>query len=391
MDQDLLTLTHLGEDHKKYLNAVVPPVFMNSLHVFDTFEEQCSVDVRDEYSFNYARTSNPTTTILEKKIAALENGVKATAFSCGMGAATSAILTVAQSGDHIICMKNVYFPVISFLEEYCVKKFHMEVTYVSGTDLEETERAIRDNTSMMILESPSSFIFKVIDIAKTAAIAKRHGIITYIDNTYCTPLFCKPLDLGIDIVMHTMSKYIGGHSDITGGVLVSKDRELMERIQLLHREHFGSILGPMEAWLAIRGLRTMDVRVRQHQDTALKVAQYLEKNPKVERVYYTGLESHPQHEIIAKQMKGHTGLMSFMLKAELSKAVELIDHLKLFGKGCSWGGFESLAICPLYNASAEQLERMGLTEKERGLIRIHCGLEGAENLLEDLEQAFTYI
>ena len=221
------------------------------------------------------------------------------------------------------------------------------VTYVAGDDIRELENAIKMNTSLIILESPATFIFKVVDVAAIAGIAKKHGIKTYIDNTFCTPIFSKPLDLGIDIVMHSISKYIGGHSDINGGVLVSKDAELMDNVQLHYREYFASILGPMEAWLAIRGLRTLPLRVKQHQETAMAVAQYLENHPKVEKVYYTGLASHPQHEIIQKQMTGHTGLMSFLLKENASKAVEFIDHLKLFGKGCSWGGFESLALCPV--------------------------------------------
>ncbi|MRM88717.1 PLP-dependent transferase [Hungatella hathewayi] len=389
MNQDLLTVTHLGENPDKYMNAVVPPVFMNSLHVFDTYEKQSTVNLKED--FVYGRTANPTTTILEKKIAALEHGKKAVAFSSGMGAATAAVFSIAKTGDHIICMRNVYFPVKRLLDEYCVERLGMEVTYVAGDDIRELENAIKMNTSLIILESPATFIFKVVDVAAIAGIAKKHGIKTYIDNTFCTPIFSKPLDLGIDIVMHSISKYIGGHSDINGGVLVSKDAELMDNVQLHYREYFASILGPMEAWLAIRGLRTLPLRVKQHQETAMAVAQYLENHPKVEKVYYTGLASHPQHEIIQKQMTGHTGLMSFLLKENASKAVEFIDHLKLFGKGCSWGGFESLALCPVKNIASEDLQFMGLTEKERGLIRIHCGLEGTENLQEDLRQAFEAI
>ena len=281
MNQDLLTVTHLGENPDKYMNAVVPPVFMNSLHVFDTYEKQSTVNLKED--FVYGRTANPTTTILEKKIAALEHGKKAVAFSSGMGAATAAVFSIAKTGDHIICMRNVYFPVKRLLDEYCVERLGMEVTYVAGDDIRELENAIKMNTSLIILESPATFIFKVVDVAAIAGIAKKHGIKTYIDNTFCTPIFSKPLDLGIDIVMHSISKYIGGHSDINGGVLVSKDAELMDNVQLHYREYFASILGPMEAWLAIRGLRTLPLRVKQHQETAMAVAQYLENHPEVEK------------------------------------------------------------------------------------------------------------
>ena len=210
---------------------------------------------------------------------------------------------------------------------------------------------------------------------------------TYIDNSYCTPIFQKPLDLGVDLVMHTMSKYIGGHSDIIGGVLASKDEELMAKIQRQSRELFGGIIGPMEAWLVIRGLRTLDVRVRQHERTAMTVATWLEANPHVLLVRYPGLKSHPQAEIIARQQTGSTGLMSFVVDGTGQDALNLVNALKFFAKGCSWGGFESLAISPLYKASEKDLAIYDVPNP-RGMIRIHCGLEGAENLLEDLDQAF---
>ncbi len=388
MDSDLLALTHTGDEYDKYLNAVVPPVFLNSLHLFKTFEEYCNVNVFEEDQFIYGRDSNPTVHILERKVAQLENGVRGVAFSSGMAACSAAIMGICSSGSHIICMKDVYQPVKRLLNQVCVPRFQMEVTYVTGTDLEEIERAVRPSTALMILESPATFIFRVIDLSAVTAIAKKHGIKTYIDNTCLTPLFQKPLELGVDIVMHTISKYIGGHSDIIGGILVSKDEGLMRKIMSEMREWFGGILGPMEGWLAIRGLRTLQARLRQHQETAMEIAAYLEKHEKVKKVNYTGLSSHPQADIIKKQQKGHTSLMSFELDTTPEKAVTFINHLQLFGKGCSWGGFESLALCPLYKAGQEELDFLGV---DRGLIRLYCGLEGTENLLEDLEGAFRSI
>jgi len=226
----------------------------------------------------------------------------------------------------------------------------------------------------------------VVDLKAIADLAHKYGVRTYIDNTCMTPIFQNPLDLGIDIVMHTMSKYIGGHSDLIGGVLVSKDDELMKQIIQEMREWYGGILGPMEGWLAIRGLRTLHARLMQHQSTAMEVAEFLEKNDKVRKVYYTGLKSNPQREIIEKQQRGHTSLMSFVLDASVEQSINFINNLKLFGKGCSWGGFESLALMPLYKSSQEELDFRNV---DRQLIRIYCGLEGAENLLEDLEQAFN--
>ncbi|HHV08892.1 MAG TPA: PLP-dependent transferase [Clostridiales bacterium] len=385
MKEDLIALTHTGDEYGKYLNAVVPPVFLNSLHVFETFEEYSQVDIFEEDQFVYGRSSNPTIHILERKIAQLEHGARAAVFSSGMAACTAAIMGVCSSGSHIICMKDVYQPVKRFLNQVCIPRFKMQVTYVTGADLEEIEKAVRPDTALMILESPATFVFRVIDLEAVTAIAKKHGIKTYIDNTCLTPIYQKPLELGVDIVMHTMSKYIGGHSDIIGGVLVSKDEGLMRKIIGEMREWLGGVLGPMEGWLAIRGLRTLHARLEQHQRTAMEIAAYLEKQDKVRKVNYTGLESHPQRDIIKKQQSGHTSLMSFELDTSPEKAVEFINKLHYFGKGCSWGGFESLALCPLYKAGQEELDFLGVG---RGLIRLYCGLEGTENLLEDLDKAF---
>lgn len=390
MNEELLALTHLGDDYDKYLNAVVPPIFLNSLHVYKTYEEYASVDVSREGEYVYGRSSNPTAHIAERKIAALEHGERALVFSSGMAAATSAIMATCKAGSHIICLRDVYQPVKRFLNGVCIPTLNMTVTYLTGLDLNELENAIRPETSLIILESPATFVFTVIDLKAVATIAKKHGVKTYIDNTYCTPLFQKPLDMGIDIVMHTLSKYLGGHSDIIGGVLVSKDAALMEKILKETREWFGGVLGPMEAWLVIRGMRTLGARLEQHQKTAMAVAEFLEAHPKVKKVNYTGLRSHPQYELIEKQQTGHTGLMSFELNVAPELAIKFINALQLFGKGCSWGGFESLALCPLYKSTNEELEFLQLTES-RGLIRLHCGLEGTENLIADLKQAFELI
>lgn len=388
MNKDLMAIMHTGDEYEKYLHAVVPPIFLNSLHIYDTFEEYCNVDIFEEDNYIYGRDSNPTINILERKICELENGSRALAFSSGMAACTSAIISVCKEGSHIICMKDVYQPVKRFIHGILIPKFNMSVTFVSGNDLTEIEDAIHEKTDLIILESPATFVFKVVDIKAIVEIAKKKNVKTYIDNTCLTPIFQKPLDLGVDIVMHTISKYIGGHSDIIGGILVSKDEELMRNIMVQTREWFGGILGPMEGWLAIRGLRTLDARLRQHQSIAMDVATMLEKCTKVKKVNYTGLPSHPQAEIIRKQQKGHTSLMSVELDAEPDKAVEFINHLHLFGKGCSWGGFESLALCPLYKSSEDEINFL---QVDRGLIRLYCGLEGSENLLEDLEKALKQL
>lgn len=271
--------------------------------------------------------------------------------------------------------------------EFLSPKYDVAVTYVDGRTVKEFEDAIRPETKMIILESPTTLLFNVVDLEGVAKLAKEHGIKTYIDNTYSTPIFQKPLDMGIDIVMHTMTKYIGGHSDLVGGVLVSKDEEFMREI-MVQRDWFGGVLGPMEAWLAIRGLRTLDVRMQRHYETAMEVAKFLEKQPKIKRVFFTGLESHPQYELARKQQKGECGLMSLEIDGTLEETETFVNSLKLFEKGCSWGGFESLAIAYTYNWTEEQCAFLNVS---RNIVRIHCGLEGTENLIADLQQALDKI
>lgn len=385
-NQDLLAMIHVGEDPEKYMKSVTPPIFMNSLHVFDTVKDYFDVDIfKDE--FYYGRASNPTVAILEKKIAALEHGSRAVVFSAGMAACAAAILKICTAGSHVICIKESYGPVQHLLDEFLSPKYDVTVTYVDGRTVKEFEDAIRPETKMIILESPTTLLFNVVDLEGVAKLAKEHGIKTYIDNTYSTPIFQKPLDMGIDIVMHTMTKYIGGHSDLVGGVLVSKDEEFMREI-MVQRDWFGGVLGPMEAWLAIRGLRTLDVRMQRHYETAMEVAKFLEKQPKVKRVFFTGLESHPQYELARKQQKGECGLMSLEIDGTLEETEIFVNSLKLFEKGCSWGGFESLAIAYTYNWTEEQCAFLNVS---RNIVRIHCGLEGTENLIADLQQALDKI
>jgi cystathionine gamma-lyase len=389
MREDRLALTHVGEHQSDYLNAVTPPVFLNSLHIFEDMDGYLNNGKTGAYV--YGRVANPTVHILEEKVAALEQGCTAVAFASGMAATSAAILAVCKAGSHIICMRDVYGPVKGILNGYFIPKMNMTVSYWDGRDLGELEGLICDETDMILLESPATFVFCAVDIRGVAKIAKEHGIRTYIDNTYCTPIYQKPLTMGIDIVMHTMSKYIGGHSDIIGGILAVKDEELGNVLKGNIRAWFGGIIGPMEAWLAIRGLRTLNLRVERHQQTAMAVAEFLESHPKVTRVFYSGLASHPQAELIGTQQTGHTGLLSFIVKGTAEQAKNLVDSLKVFEIGCSWGGFESLALCPLYAASGEELDFLGLGEEGRSMIRIHCGLEGADVLIEDLKQAFERI
>ena len=376
---------HYGEEYDKYYNGIVPPIFMNSLNVFQEIDDYYNAKVYDKHTYVYGRVQNPTVRILEDKVAALEHGVAAYAFASGMAAATTAVLSVIKAGHHIVCIRNAYGPLKNFVEKYCAEHLGTTLTYVKGNEVSDFEEAITPNTSLVILESPSSGVFSLQDIEADCKIAHVRGAKVYIDNSFCTPIFSNPLDLGADIVMHTASKYMGGHSDLIGGMLAVRDQELANTI-VANRELFGGIIGPMEAWLILRGLRTLSVRVKAHEVAAMQIATYLENHSKVDKVYYTGLKSHPQYELVQKQQKGSTGLLSFEVKGSAEDAKKVVNCLKVFKIGVSWGGFESLACMPHLRCDEKTCQWLG---GRQNIIRLHCGLEGVDALIADLEQALA--
>lgn len=386
-NQDMMYLMHTADEPKKHMGAVVAPIFMNSLHVFDRIEDFEALNGYEYDKYLYTRDCNPTVAVLEQKIAALDHGKRATVFSSGMAAFSAAVMATCRAGSHIICMWDAYTTVKDALERVFIPTLGLEITYVFGEDMQEIEDAVRENTALMILESPASACFRAVDLRAIAEIAHRRGFKTYIDNTNASPVFQKPLDMGIDISMNSMSKYIGGHSDVCGGVLATNDDELNRKLVEDIREHTGGIMGPMEAWLAIRGLRTLEVRMKRIHETGLAVAEYLEKHPKVRKVYYSGLSSHPQAELLATQQTGHGGLMSFLLDTDDMDVIHaFVNRLKVFQRGGSWGGHESLVLLAFHGMPQEELEKMRADEK---LVRIYCGLEGSDNLIADLEQALV--
>jgi cystathionine beta-lyase/cystathionine gamma-synthase len=373
--------THLGDDYSRFMGAIVPPIYQNSLFVQPT---EANNILEQEYS--YTRINNPTTEIAEKKIAALEEGEDAKCFSSGMAAISSAIMHYISKDCHVICVKNVYGPTRDFLENY-LTKFGVETTFVNGEDVDEIERAIRNNTTLIYLESPSSLVFSMQDLEKVANLAKSYSIGTIIDNSYSTPLFQNPIKYGLDMVVHTASKYLGGHSDIVAGVLISR-KEIIESIAYKERALFGGIMDPHQSWLLIRGLRTLPVRVKQHQENAMKVANFLEGHPKVKHIFYPGLKSHPQYELGKKQMTGYTGLMSFVPEGSSEDINKFVDNLRYFQNGCSWGGFESLVVKLGVGRTREELEKMCIPD---GLVRIHVGLENVNTLIDDLNRGLSLI
>lgn len=367
---------HLGDDYDRYLGAIVPPIFQNSLFTRKT----------KSHGYSYSRVSNPTLEVAEQKLAALEEGERALLFSSGMSAITAAIMQHVVKDCHIVTLKSVYTPVRVFLETY-MNKFGVETTFVSGEDVRQFEEAIRPNTRIIYLETPLSNVFTLQDLAAIASLAKSKGIVTVVDNTWATPLYQNPLKLGIDIVVHSASKYLGGHSDIIGGVVIS-DSATIE--QMVHRERgmFGAVMDPHQAWLLTRGLRTLPLRMAKHQENAMKVAGFLKEHRDVEQVFYPGLPDHPQSELVQKQMSGCNALISFVPKGDKSNITRMSRAMTCFEVGPSWGGFESLMNFPGAGIDEETSVRTGIPQ---GLVRISVGLESVDTIIEDLERGLHAI
>lgn len=383
-------LTH--DSGKKYEGAIVPPIFQNSLFAFEDWNAaDAAFDDRQNH-FIYSRGKNPTVKLVEEKIAEFAGAEKAQLFPSGMAAISAAVLYFVRSGDHIIAVKNLYGPASNFLTNYLSTKFNIEVDFVNGDSVDDFSKAIKPNTRLIYLESPSTAVFSLQDIEGVAKLAQSKGIKTIIDNTWATPMFQKPLDMGVNLEIHSCSKYLGGHSDIVGGVILGKAKYI-DAIFAKEYEWLGAKTAPFEAWLLLRSLRTLNLRMERHQINAIKVAEFLENHVKISIVRYPGLKSFPQYELAQKQMSGYSGLMSFRLATEnLEKVKMFFNSLKLFHKGVSWGGFESLVYAPaisyIKELSPEQFKNMGIS---LGDIRISVGLENADDLIEDLENGLRCI
>lgn len=374
-------VTHVGDEYAEFMGAIVPPIFQNSLFLKPTPYN----GIPEDNEFVYTRVNNPTIDIAERKIAALECAEAAACFSSGMGAISAAIMHFVKKDCHIIAPHTIYGPTRTFITKYLAEKFGVTHTFVHGSDLEEIKAAICPETTLIYLESPSSLVLYMQDIEEIAKIAKEHGIGTAIDNTYATPLHQNPYTYGIDLVCHTASKYMGGHSDIVAGV-VAGSKEMIEQIAHEERELLGSCMDPHQAWLLIRGLRTMPVRVKAHGESGLKVAKWLEQQPCVKQVFYPGLDSHPQKELVDKYLKGGlNGLIGFVYDGTAEQAREFMYSLKMFQYGVSWGGFESLVAPGSVGLTDEEAAAIGMPAN---VIRIHVGLEDVDTLIADLAQAF---
>lgn len=377
--------THAGDDPVSFLGAAAPAIVETSTFLFESYEALEEAFARPETHCLYTRGNNPTVLVAEEKIAALEGAEACRLFASGMAAISSAILSSVKAGDHIVSIKTVYGPAYNFMANY-LPRFGVETSFIDGTDVAEFEAAIRPNTRLFYLESPSSFVYKLQDLRAVAVLARQHGITTVIDNSYATMLVQRPLDMGIDLSVYSVTKHLNGHSDVVAGAVVGS-RELVRRITSQEHQLLGGIIGPFEAWLVARGLRTLPARMRQHQASATQVVEYLLKHPRVKQVYYPTHPSHPQYELACRQMKGGGSLLSFELDTrDLAAIKRFTNSVHYFGLGVSWGGHESLAFLPLIAQSREVPPEKW---QSPGLVRLHVGLEDPQDLIQDLEQALA--
>jgi len=377
-------LNHLGENREEYYGAVAPPIFQTSNFAFKSVGEMREKLTKELENPFYTRGYNPTVATLRKKLAALEGAEDALVFSSGSAAVAAAVMSVVKAGDHVVCVKKPYSWTSNLISKY-LAKYAVTHTFLDGGEAQNFEKAIQENTKLIYLESPNSLTFEMQDIEAVVKIAKNKGITTIIDNSYNSPLNQNPIKMGVDIVVHSGTKYISGHSDVVCGVVCTTH----ERIMKLFAEEYmtiGSIISPHDAAMILRGLRTLELRVNRSADSAKKVAEFAEKHPKIKAVYYPFSSKNPQLPLAQKQMKQGGGLFSIVLDAKDEKEVErFCDSLNYFLMATSWGGYESL-VFPLCALAASKSFENPLPWN---MVRLYIGLEDPEVLIADLQQALA--
>ncbi len=375
-----------GTDLGKKNGPLSTPIYQTSTFEVTDNEEQLRVTPTDQF---YTRYGNPTNTVAEKAIAELEGADAALLFSAGMCAITTTLLALLKSGDHVVAQRDIYGGASKFFGQW-LPKLGIETTFVDTNDFEQHARAIRSSTRLLYLESPTNPTLRVVDLRKASALAKERGLISMIDSTFATPVNTRPAEFGIDLVMHSGTKFLAGHSDLICGVVAGR-ADLIAKIHQT-RTTLGGVMDPHAAWLLLRGIRTLAVRVQRQNDSALQIARFLAKHPKVRSVYYPFLESHPQRAIALEQMKGGGGVLSFEVDGTGDDARRVSEALRLFTLAPSLGGVDSLVCIPVLTShamiSAEQRAKMGITEQ---LVRLSTGIENADDLITDLEQALAVV
>ncbi len=382
---------HTG-NHKNPFGALAVPIYQTSTFVFDSAEQGGKRFALEEEGYIYSRLGNPTTAVFEEKIAALEGGEAAVATSSGIGAITSTLWTLLKAGDHVIADKTLYGCTFAYLN-HGVAKFGEEVDFIDTSDLELVRKTMKSNTRVVYLETPANPNMKVVDIKAVAEIAHTNpNTLVVVDNTFATPFCQRPLELGCDVVVHSVTKYLNGHGDVIAGVVISK-KEIIDQVRLVGvKDMTGSVLGPTEAFYIIRGMKTFELRMRRHCENAMKVAEYLEAHDKIEKVYYPGLKSHDGYEVASKQMEAFGGILAFELKGGFEAGKTLLNNVKMAALAVSLGDAETLIQHPasMTHSPYTKEERLaaGITD---GLVRLSVGLENIEDIIADLEYGLAQI
>ncbi len=385
-------MNHVGEDLNKEHGAVNPPIYQSSVFARSTYEDIEAYFEGAKEGYLYSRTKNPTNDVLEAKLAMLANAEASITFGSGMGAISSAILSCIKNGDHIIASNNLYNPTMNFITKELKEKCNIESTIVEGDKIEDFENNIKENTTLIYLECPSTAVFKMQDIKAIAKLAKKHNIKTIIDNTWATPLYQRCIEMGIDLEVHSLSKYLNGHSDVVGGCIIGS-KEDIEGIRNSELALYGAKLAPFEVFLVIRGLRSLHARLAVHTKNAKEVVNFLDNHPKVTKVFHPLSKYFAQKELAEKQLLNCTALLSFEIDAkDTSDVKKFINELNLFKIGVSWGGHESLVFAPniaiLNEMTLEQAKSLNVSPYT---IRISLGLENAEDLINDLNDALEIL
>jgi len=377
-----------GGHHPDATGSVNVPIYQTSTFAFRDAAHGAALFAGEEQGYIYTRISNPTIAALEESVASLENGVGGIATSSGMGAVNTAYMALLGQGDHLVSTASVYGPSRGLIEKH-YQRFGVEASFVDTSDLENLRAAMRPNTRLVYVESPSNPAMQVTDIAGAAAIAHEHDSLFVVDNTFASPYLQRPLDLGADVVLHSITKFINGHADVVGGILVAKDEGLAARLRAVMVQT-GCNMDPHQAFLVIRGLKTLGIRVERAQQNAMTVARWLEAHPMVASVRYIGLPSHPQHELAKRQMSGFGSMISFELTGGFAAGRQLMNNVRLATLAVSLGGVESLIEHPASmthaSMSREAREAAGFTD---GLVRYSVGIEDVEDLIADLDQALA--
>ncbi len=378
-------LNHLAEERAGYRGAVTPPIYETSNFAFGSVAAMREAGQDELANAFYTRGNNPTVEILRRKLAALEGTEDALVFGSGAAAMAAAVLACVHAGDHVVCVQKPYAWTRVLVRDW-LPRFGIGVSFVDGADLAAVEAALNPRTKMIVLESPNSLTLEMQDLAAISAIARPRGIRTLCDNSYASPLLQRPAELGIDLVMHSATKYLNGHSDVVAGVVCGPASMIREIFRGPYMT-FGAIIGPFEAWLMLRGLRTLGVRMQRVQQSTARIVEFLERHPGIARVYYPGSASDPQRELARRQLQGGSGILSIEVAADdLSGVERFCDSLKLFLLAVSWGGHESLAwpVAVAIRGGSAESNRTGLPWN---LVRLSIGLEDPEDLIADLDQA----